>query len=1446
MKINISDLWKQFHKNGIFRRSLFALSLAATGLLVGSLSAATVTTLGGGSPNVNPKYLGYRDGNTLTAALFHTPVGIAYDGMWNCLYVADRDNNAVRMLDLGEGQTYTIFPNTFVPTNLVNHPVGVQVDAYGDIFVLNRGSTNLNNTIGSVMEFDSTFFAVIATNATRLTNAAGMALDNVGNIYVTVRSNAVIQIAPNGTVSTIATITNAGTSLQGIVVKHNGLLAVCDSGRNGIYLINPTNGLVTTNSGFNGPGDYTGINNRGAIGTSVKYFQPAGIAEAGDGSLIVVDTGNNRVKVVSTVGVVTNLFGVSSNYWGGSYPGWFDGAVTVPDSISPNEQSRLPVGITLASDGTLYDTEDYYHVIRHATGTGLTPPFPPIPPAPTGLNATAGYGQVTLTWAANVYATSYNIKRSTSSGGEATIANTSGTSYSDSNVVDTTTYYYVVSSVNVSGESQNSAEVSAVPQYSPPPSNLSIASTNFGVISLTWSMSPGATGYDIKRSLSHGGPYTTIVSNNATSYSDTSVSSGTTYYYVVSAFNAGGENPLNSAEVSATAPIPPPAAPVIGWFDYEGNDLTGFFTVIHSVSGANSFTAHNDLLIAINPATNGLATYYIATNGPQPVSVIPSMLNGTTPPFYQDGLSYAQPLPVTTMPDLVIKAVSVGPGGSSPVSTAEFLFQVGNPTIGGFNGAQFTVSDITSNAVFWYTLDGTDPTNAAPSIGPIVITDPTTNVVTLSLNMTSNTLFRVRAFRSGYQPSGIAQQSFSLANFVANTVSFGFAAGEASSDFVASPGQTFYAPVTLSVLPSTTIDSLQFNLSVTNAGPNPGPAVVAGAYHFNSFLEEPIPNTTPVVYEIIPPLMFYPYFLVNPPPASQLVLFNGPNGVTNFVSLVTTNISNNFLTVGWLERNGQKNLYDTTKQTLITYSEAHDVLFSAASGQVEVGGFSFQVPVNATNGQTYQIQIGRPSATSDGIGGPGSDVFIIAPTNGSTAGGSPINALKYVTVGQRKYTVGSVYPFRWFNAGDFGSSNIVNADVSQVFQSAIYSFDYPPYDSSSWNGSGYTNVSDFYDAMDSCGSHLAYLDTDTGYYTNDTSSVGHANPLFDGNDTSINQLAYGDGVLDVCDVYVTFRRSLDPSLTWFERFWNNGQRVADTGVPNIANHMVSQSPTKTVQSKITSAATVSPQVNFTAGDMLGSAGQVVSIPINATIFGSYPLRVLMLNLTVAPLDGSPALTTPVQFTQNASVLGAPTLTDSIGNGNYSAVWLNSTNAGLTGTVTIGTLTLTIPSGASSNAAYAVHFDHASASPNGLASFPKQTLTGLITLSNRTNSTYADGISDSWRLRWFGTVNNLLSVSNACPTGDGISNWKKYIAGVNPTVANDFPSVNPKTPVPSGSAAAIHWPTVSGKQYAILSSASLFPGNWTTNAIVTGTGTDNEWDDTNAGAKGKFYRVLILP
>jgi hypothetical protein len=70
-------------------------------------------------------------------------------------------------------------------------------------------------------------------------------------------------------------------------------------------------------------------------------------------------------------------------------------------------------------------------------------------------------------------------------------------------------------------------------------------------VSLTWTAASGATGYNVKRSATSGGPYTTIGTSTTASYSDSGVTVGNTYYYVVTATNAGGES-LNSNEASVT------------------------------------------------------------------------------------------------------------------------------------------------------------------------------------------------------------------------------------------------------------------------------------------------------------------------------------------------------------------------------------------------------------------------------------------------------------------------------------------------------------------------------------------------------------------------------------------------------------------------------------------------------------------------------------------------------------------------------------------------------------------------------------------------------------------------------------------------------------------------------------------------------------------------------
>ncbi len=87
------------------------------------------------------------------------------------------------------------------------------------------------------------------------------------------------------------------------------------------------------------------------------------------------------------------------------------------------------------------------------------------------------------------------------------------------------------------------------------PDNLTAAAGGAQVV-LNWSASAGATNYNVKYSMTSGGPYVTIASPTTTSYTNTGLSIGTTYYYVVSAVNAAGES-TNSIQVGATTAFPP-------------------------------------------------------------------------------------------------------------------------------------------------------------------------------------------------------------------------------------------------------------------------------------------------------------------------------------------------------------------------------------------------------------------------------------------------------------------------------------------------------------------------------------------------------------------------------------------------------------------------------------------------------------------------------------------------------------------------------------------------------------------------------------------------------------------------------------------------------------------------------------------------------------------------
>jgi fibronectin type 3 domain-containing protein len=180
------------------------------------------------------------------------------------------------------------------------------------------------------------------------------------------------------------------------------------------------------------------------------------------------------------------------------------------------------------------------------------------PGAPAGLTAVPSANQVSLSWTPSPGATSYNIYRSTTSGGEGITpyrTGATGTSFVDTGVASGGTYYYQVSAVGAGGESTKSAETSATLVPATPTNLTSTASASQAT--LTWTPSAGATSYRVYRSTVSGGEGSTPVKTGLTSasFTDTGLTANTTYYYQVTAVNAAGES-ARSAEIAVVIPKP--------------------------------------------------------------------------------------------------------------------------------------------------------------------------------------------------------------------------------------------------------------------------------------------------------------------------------------------------------------------------------------------------------------------------------------------------------------------------------------------------------------------------------------------------------------------------------------------------------------------------------------------------------------------------------------------------------------------------------------------------------------------------------------------------------------------------------------------------------------------------------------------------------------------------
>jgi len=237
---------------------------------------------------------------------------------------------------------------------------------------------------------------------------------------------------------------------------------------------------------------------------------------------------------------------------------------------------------------------------------------------PTNLTASAGDGQVTLTWNASIGETSYNVYESTTSGGPYTKLNsTTNTNYTVTGLTNGVTYYFVVTAVNSTGESGYSNQAGATPVAVP--TNLT-ATAGDRQVTLTWNASIGATSYNVYESTTYGGPYTKLNSTTNTNYTVTGLTNGVTYYFVVTAVNSTGESGYSNQAGATPVAVPTNLTATAGneqvtltwnasigatsYNVYESTTYGGPYTKLNSTTNTN---------YTVTGLTNGVTYYFVVT-----------------------------------------------------------------------------------------------------------------------------------------------------------------------------------------------------------------------------------------------------------------------------------------------------------------------------------------------------------------------------------------------------------------------------------------------------------------------------------------------------------------------------------------------------------------------------------------------------------------------------------------------------------------------------------------------------------------------------------------------------------------------------------------------------------------------------------------------------------------
>jgi len=362
-------------------------------------ASGTISTVAG-----NGSYGYGGDGGPATDAELNEPEGVAVDASGN-LYIADTVNDRVREVT-GNGNISTvagtgvsavygsIWDETGVSTTTGDNgpatsaavvlPTDVAVDRSGSLYIADYGNARIRVVTKSIINTLAGLTNGIpptdgqAAISVRLSGPTGVAVDAGGSVYFAEGSIAtgsglgdgdyrVWKITPGGILNVLAgngLESYAGDGGAAAVAQLNGPASIALDGGGNLYFADSANhrirritpaGVIGTFAGNGTPG----FSGDGGPAVTAQLNGPLGVAVDASGNVYIADTGNNRVRKISSNGVIATIAGNgNASFYGDESP-------AMAASI------HAPQGLALAADGTIYIADTLNQRVRRVGANGV-------------------------------------------------------------------------------------------------------------------------------------------------------------------------------------------------------------------------------------------------------------------------------------------------------------------------------------------------------------------------------------------------------------------------------------------------------------------------------------------------------------------------------------------------------------------------------------------------------------------------------------------------------------------------------------------------------------------------------------------------------------------------------------------------------------------------------------------------------------------------------------------------------------------------------------------------------------------------------------------------------------------------------------------------------------------------------------------------------------------